>query len=216
MKNLLKVLIVATLLSVSLSSFAFAFDSSGNDSILVYNITQNYWYASGSGSYWSTSNSSMRGYMVFDIIYDANGYASDINDVTQFNVYKSGGSKYYYETTPTFDYFGRVSDPNSASGTATWTFVQSGSTSSLGDLTMLRGDVSNRNIGNSDPNEVAPSLEGSQLYYSSEESSYIRSHVCCWRLDNGLTKKYNSQNMNMSEVRADIHSRLQRKGYSND
>ena len=123
MRNLLKVIIVAALLSVSLSSFAFADDP--NDAILVYKYTQNYWYAYGSASSWSTGNSSMSGYIVFDVTYDANGYVSDINDVTQFNLYRSGGSRYYTETTPTFDALIRVSETSTSSRFGTWSFVQS-------------------------------------------------------------------------------------------
>ena len=219
MRNLLKVIIIAALLTVSLSSFAFADDpNDANDAILVYNYNQNYWYANGSSSSWSTGNSSMSGYMIFDVIYDANGAVSDINDVTQFNLYRSGSSKYYYETTPNLDII-RVPETGTSTSSrhGTWTFVQSSSSSSLADLTIVQGDFqSSLNIGNSDPNECASRLDGSREYYNPGENTSIKSYDISWRLNRGWTRRYNYQNMNMSQVRSDIRSYLRRRGYGGD
>lgn len=208
MKSLSKIVIVLVLLSINHSVLA----QPANNNILVYNKIKNYWYASGAGSSWSVGNSSSRGYLIFDVSYDPNGAVSGINDVSQFDYGRSGGSKWYSESTPSFDGITRVTNP--ATSSIDWVLVQSEVNESSGDLSIFRGDAVIGDIGNADPNEVANQINGSQLYYFPGTSNSLQFNDWSLRLQRSWTKSYNQQNMSMSEVKSDIRSRLQNEGYS--
>ena len=207
MKNLSKIAIVLILLSISSSLLA----QPANNNILVYSRTNNYWYAYGSDSSWSFGNSSSRGYLIFDVSYDPNGALSGINNVAQFDYGKSGGSKWYSESTPSFDGITRVTNSNTSS--TDWVLVQSDVGESSGDLSMFRGKAVSNDIGNADPNEVANQFNGNQLFYSPGMSNSLQFSDESLRLQRSWTKTYNQQSMNITEVRSDIRSKLEGKGY---
>ncbi len=207
MKNLSKIVIVLVLLSINHSLLA----QPANNNILVYNKTNKYWYASGSGSTWSFGNSSSRGYLIFDVSYDPNGAVSGINDVAQFDYGRSGSSRWYSESTPSFDGITRVT--NSAPSSINWVLVQSEVNESSGDLSIFRGKAAIKDIGNTDPNEVANQFNGNQLFYSPGMSNSLQFSDLSLRLQLSWTKMYNQQSMNMTEARSHLRSYLQSKGY---
>ncbi len=204
MRKLLITIIFLIVLAVCLPAQA-----QGPNSILVYNLSVKSWSASGSGTSWSSSSSRNKGHVLLDVSHDPNGLINGVNSALKIATYRSGGSKYYSETSKDFD-VANVIDPNSNTSAFAIVNLESGS----GQLTMLRGNVRRTNIGNDDPNNVAPVLNGDLLGYMENGSTSISTNQWTWRLNQSWTRNANQNGQTITQVRNMIRQRYRERNYT--
>lgn len=179
-----------------------------SSTVLVYNTSARYWYAGGSGTSWSTYNGRSRGLVVLDVSMDPNGAIDGINSGTKISTSRSGGSKYYSESSIDFDVT-NVVDPNS--NTNEWILTDSDTEDNL--LTILQGDFRSQNIGNADANEVAPRLEGNEMQFLQNGSTTIATYQWSYRLNQGWTRQANQESYSYGQALAMIRERYRDRGY---
>lgn len=177
--------------------------------ILVYNQNLKYWYAGESGGEWTVATNRQRGYVVMDVTYDPNGNIETIDDAMQIQYGTTDGSQWYTEAAHDFE-LSRITGGRSVQ----WAVVESVAYSGGGEMTVLTGRAKSSRIGFEDPNEAATRLDGKKLSYlpgMGTDTLYTATYSL--RLNQSLTRTYNSEGLTYSEALNRIRTMLEEDGY---
>lgn len=189
MKKLSTIICILTVLMMCLPA---------DGEIIIYRKLLKCWQATEDGEQWTVSDQKIKGFLVLDIVYDANGAIDSIDDAYQVEYGKnSEGNKVYSSTEHDGLDVVRVQGDNSVE----WIFVETDFSGDSGDITLLRGAAVSSRIGNADPNEVARQLNGKLLSYSPDEGADVF-EICQWnlRLHQSWTKLANEEGLNIYDA----------------
>ncbi len=177
--------------------------------ILVYNKNLKYWYAVESDDDWTVTRSRVKGYVIMDVTYDSNGVIESIDESRQIQYGTTGGSQWYSEAAHSFD-LSRITDGRMTK----WAIVESVEITGGGEMTMLTGRARSMQLGFVDPNEAAPRLVGKKLSYQpGMGGDLLNIGAYSLRLNQSLTKSYNSEALTFNEALNRIRTMLEEDGY---
>lgn len=177
--------------------------------IVVYDKTVKCWNATETDGEWTVENERLRGFLILEVTFDANGILESIDDSVQIEYYRDANGRWYDTVEHDFD-FARVVDGRNVQ----WVLVESTLDDPEAQMLMLSGKVRNTSIGFADPNEVAMRLEGDLLNYDPAEDNDLL-QVCQWKmkLDRLWSKWANEDAMDAEAIYEVLVTILVSRGY---
>jgi len=182
--------------------------------ILIYKKTMKCLMASENDVLWDVDEEKDRGFLVLDVIYDANGAVSEIRDAEQIDFERNGRYKWYWQEEHWFQFAGIELEKS-----LLWVLMQKYSNEGGAEIFVMTGKAKDTRIGlgKDERREVAKTIKGDILADWVDSEGIVQICTISLRLQTKWTKQANDENEGDQDFEYAINdivkAYLEKRGY---